>query len=68
MREPEDEDGRGEVLEPRSTGRERVAEEVRREVPRADEPKRCARADGAAGAAYLGCGLGYARPALCSAA
>ncbi len=58
VRQPEDEDRRGEVLEPRAARRRRVADEVRREVARADHPPRGARPD-------LRC---YARPVRCSCA
>lgn len=68
MRQPEDEDGRGEVLEPRPARRERVPDEVRRELPRDDQAKRCAGADLPATGPNLARRLGYARPALCSAA
>ena len=40
VRQPVDEDRRGEVLEPRAARRRRVADEVRPEVPRADDPPR----------------------------
>jgi hypothetical protein len=67
VREPEDEDGAGEILEPRTARRERVADEVGGERAGADEPERGARPDRPASGTGLADRLGYARPALCSA-
>jgi hypothetical protein len=66
--EPEDEDRGGEVLEPGSARRQGVAEEVRAESPRPDEGQRGTRADLRRLRPLRARGLGYARPALCSAA
>jgi hypothetical protein len=66
--EPEDEDRGREVLEPGSARRQGVAEEVGAERPRADERERCARPDVGFLGPFRRSGLGYARPALCSAA
>jgi hypothetical protein len=68
MREPVDEDRAGEVLEPRPACREGVAEEVGREMAGDDEPDRRARAGRRGPGPGIPCGLGYAPPALCSAA
>lgn len=68
MRQPEDEDGAREVLEPRPARRECVADEVGGERARADEPEGGARPDLPTRGTGLADRLGYARPALCSAA
>jgi hypothetical protein len=68
VRQPEDEDGSGEILEPGAAGRERVADEVRRERPRADQPKGRGWPDAPSRGPDLRRRFGYARPALCSAA
>jgi hypothetical protein len=68
MGEAEDEDGPGEVLEPGPAGRERVADEIGRELPRADQTEGRARTDRPRCGAGLADRLRYARPALCSAA
>jgi hypothetical protein len=68
VRQAEDEDCAGEVLEPRAARRECVADEVGRELAGADETEGGARADRPRRGAGLRGGLGYARPALCSAA
>jgi hypothetical protein len=68
VRQPEDEDGAGEVLEPRTARRESVADEVGGECAGADEPEGGARPDRSTSGAGLADRLRYARPALCSAA
>jgi hypothetical protein len=68
VRQPEDEDGGGEVLKPRAARGERIADEVRREAAREDEAKSGPRPDMPAGGRDIPRRLGYARPALCSAA
>ena len=67
MCQTEDEERGGEVLEPRPARGERVPEEVRAEVPAADEPEDRARPDRRLGALIPPDRLRYAAPALCSA-
>jgi hypothetical protein len=68
VREPEDENRTSEILEPRPAGRERIADEVRSELAGGDEAESRPRADDRPDGTGFGCGLGYARPALCRAA
>jgi hypothetical protein len=68
VRQPEDEDGAREVLEPRAARRERVADEVGGERAGANEPEGGARPDRPTSGTGLADRLRYARPALCSAA
>jgi hypothetical protein len=68
MRQPEDEDGGREVLKPGAARREGVADEIRRELAGDDEAESRARPDLPTGGANVAGRLGYARPALCSAA
>jgi len=66
--QPEDEDRGREVLEPRSARGEGVSDEVRAELPRADERERRPGPDLDLLRTLGRRGLGYARPALCRAA
>jgi hypothetical protein len=68
MRQAKDEDRAGEVLEPGAAGREGVADEIRRELPRRDEPDGRARPNRPGRGAGLPDGLCYAPPALWRAA
>src|SRR5439155_6287855 len=64
VREPEDEQLGGQVLEPRTARRERVPEEVGAEVSGGDEPEGRSRADRPALRPRLDGWIGYLRPVL----